>query len=1127
MAYKEKENGRAVATAANVSGATWETSVYPLPYNIPVEIAIQIVCELTDAAEDNNDGELTLHLPLTFAQPVSSIAVRMTAEDGTVCGCSNLQGGATLSTMPDGLTFSFDILSPVEAPPISSALHDGSFYWAGCVPKAALDVAFGAQPSLNSATDNVAMVDLMDAGVAAHVALLVDVSRSTAPMAEAHLSVIDALQASYASTGRSLVLTLWSVSRRSNCLGERLSAAEAKTALQSTRYDGGTDLSLLTALLQAAGPAGARCEAAVLLSDGVNNLLAKELPDLAQVAQDSGGALLPVHVPLPPQSTNANLGLLRWLAYQSGGSASGTLSAARSFADLVSGASAQTKLAKMVLADLADNVAAWTDDELSTTPDFRLSKLNIPAKPDGSLRLSGVCNPNSRPPPTSLTLHVSRGAKQAVITLSIAPPQAEAVTGDNLSRSLGRLLKVQHTLLSLAQLQVEQHDPVVAATLACEMACACGLASEHSSLIKLSLPEQFAEHDLTCPPDHAAHEQWKLLAAQREKDATARKEAEATKVRNKLTSVLTPMADRYNQMVSEKPPEWGKTYQVRHTTRSGGKGGGMARCAGGRARCARSCANNMSASSAPLGGAMMLGGGGGRGGGGRGRNCAMRAYSIEPEMDEGDADADGDDSDDSDADGDDMMGGWGDAEPQMMACAMMSEASPPPPCAPMCADAPPPPRPAAAPAMGAAPTCAKTTAVQHCAAGPVDTDENTMDSDDVYRGINPSPALAAPAAPPAPSGPPASLSPPHGSAELREHQPAVEAIGEAWLLPVVVAYDESGVDHALGAFDAQLIANPSLAGLPSTFILASEVLHARGVNGSVCADLLFNVLEAKLPDTQTCRVVAYHLLSYGCYAEAVRLLELVRETLAPAEPHSFTDLAFARFHKLRHSTKDEEGASAVRTEMARVVSDLTTVLVGTEWANRFREIEWPVLILLSWAVAWVEHRLAASSAVAGAMEIDGEGISVWPENQLPAAIYRLGGNAGPQLDVFVWLGWDTDHTDVDLHVLEPTGEEVYYSHNRSGTTGARVSRDFTDGYGPEVYTLPSAPKGSYKVQTNYYASHQDSAKTGSTSAVMWSIKGMGRFESEEVHFASVRLTKHKQRQQVFAIECDGTEIVVC
>ena len=110
---------------------------------------------------------------------------------------------------------------------------------------------------------------------------------------------------------------------------------------------------------------------------------------------------------------------------------------------------------------------------------------------------------------------------------------------------------------------------------------------------------------------------------------------------------------------------------------------------------------------------------------------------------------------------------------------------------------------------------------------------------------------------------------------------------------------------------------------------------------------------------------------------------------------------------------------------------------------------------------------------------------------------------------------------MDLHVKEPTGEEVFYSHNRSGTTGAHVSRDFTGGYGPEVYTLPRAPKGSYCVETNYFASHQASSATGSTSAVVWSIKDMGKFGKEQVQFASVRLTKHKQRQQVLAIEVDG------
>ena len=103
-------------------------------------------------------------------------------------------------------------------------------------------------------------------------------------------------------------------------------------------------------------------------------------------------------------------------------------------------------------------------------------------------------------------------------------------------------------------------------------------------------------------------------------------------------------------------------------------------------------------------------------------------------------------------------------------------------------------------------------------------------------------------------------------------------------------------------------------------------------------------------------------------------------------------------------------------------------------------------------------------------------------------------------------------------MLEPTGEEVYYSHNKSMTTGAAISRDFTQGYGPEVYTLPKAPKGQYKVQTNYYASHQDSARTGSTSAIVWTITNLGSFGAEGVKFASVRLRKHKQRQQVLEVE---------
>lgn len=81
-------------------------------------------------------------------------------------------------------------------------------------------------------------------------------------------------------------------------------------------------------------------------------------------------------------------------------------------------------------------------------------------------------------------------------------------------------------------------------------------------------------------------------------------------------------------------------------------------------------------------------------------------------------------------------------------------------------------------------------------------------------------------------------------------------------------------------------------------------------------------------------------------------------------------------------------------------------------------------------------------------------------------------------------------------------------------------RDCThvQGFGPEVYTLPKAPPGVYQVEAHYYASHQATAATGATSAVLWSVQHMGRFEQEQLQFRTVRLTAHKQRQKVLELE---------
>eukprot|EP00812_Abedinium_dasypus_P010891 NODE_4484_length_670_cov_218.130081.p4 GENE.NODE_4484_length_670_cov_218.130081~~NODE_4484_length_670_cov_218.130081.p4 ORF type:complete len:133 (+),score=40.19 NODE_4484_length_670_cov_218.130081:3-401(+) len=117
----------------------------------------------------------------------------------------------------------------------------------------------------------------------------------------------------------------------------------------------------------------------------------------------------------------------------------------------------------------------------------------------------------------------------------------------------------------------------------------------------------------------------------------------------------------------------------------------------------------------------------------------------------------------------------------------------------------------------------------------------------------------------------------------------------------------------------------------------------------------------------------------------------------------------------------------------------------------------------------------------------------------------------------VWIAWDTDQTDVDLHVVEPNGNEVYYSNNRSGL-GGLLSRDFTRGYGPEVYTLPQPPAGEYRVRAKFFASHQASAATGATSVVVWSFANLGGLPgTEQADFRTVRLATDKEMHDVLTI----------
>ena len=68
----------------------------------------------------------------------------------------------------------------------------------------------------------------------------------------------------------------------------------------------------------------------------------------------------------------------------------------------------------------------------------------------------------------------------------------------------------------------------------------------------------------------------------------------------------------------------------------------------------------------------------------------------------------------------------------------------------------------------------------------------------------------------------------------------------------------------------------------------------------------------------------------------------------------------------------------------------------------------------------------------------------------------------------VTLAWETDANDVDLHVVDPDGEECFYQH-RSTRSGLELYEDITQGLGPEVVRTREAERGTYHVGVRYFA----------------------------------------------------------
>jgi uncharacterized protein YfaP (DUF2135 family) len=71
----------------------------------------------------------------------------------------------------------------------------------------------------------------------------------------------------------------------------------------------------------------------------------------------------------------------------------------------------------------------------------------------------------------------------------------------------------------------------------------------------------------------------------------------------------------------------------------------------------------------------------------------------------------------------------------------------------------------------------------------------------------------------------------------------------------------------------------------------------------------------------------------------------------------------------------------------------------------------------------------------------------------------------------VVLSWDSDSTDLDLHVVSPDGQHAFYGQ-RVVANGGALDVDVTTGFGPEIFATPAPLSGAYHVFVNYFGAGQ-------------------------------------------------------
>ncbi|MBW3597831.1 MAG: VWA domain-containing protein, partial [Planctomycetes bacterium] len=241
---------------------------------------------------------------------------------------------------------------------------------------------------------------------------------------------------------------------------------------------------------------------------------------------------------------------------------------------------------------------------------------------------------------------------------------------------------------------------------------------------------------------------------------------------------------------------------------------------------------------------------------------------------------------------------------------------------------------------------------------------------------------------------------------------------------------------------------------------------------------LSSLVENDPGDTTLARDVAFSAIEWGLGGQAYSLLRRVADA-RPYEPQVYQALAHC----------------AAETGNADLAIVYYEVALGGHWHERYQDLN---------RIAGVEYMHLLRRINQGELSSH---LPDYAKARLESLIEQFGVK---RADLVVTMMWNTDRTDVDLHVLEPSGEECYYK-NRSTRAGGEITRDVTEGYGPEMYIARDAQHGKYVVKANYYGS--DANRTQVRSKVYVTIYEDFGGRKERVTRKTVPLSRNKELRE--------------